>query len=544
MNKRQLSIRSLLGLLLGVMLVISVAMAIHAQVSVGSALAIANRQALAKDLVADILPPPMYIIESQMSAMDLVHGASQRREQNLARLAELRKEFADRARYWHADGDLDSAAKASLLGKQRQAGEAFFAELERDFLPAIRAGDLARAEGSLARLRAIYDEHRAQVDKTVALGIALADEQQQLMQDIRGQLLAVQLVVLVLATLLAILAFYLVSRAVMGRLGGEPAQVIDTLERMTQGDLRMQIAVPLGSEHSMMAALRDLREFLAQLMGAAQAEATDANETSTQLAQAASTVAEAVARQSEGSMSVSAAVEQLSTSVESIAGYSQEVKGAAEISKRHAESGAHIVSLATSEIQELARSAQDTAQAVHALANQAGDIAKLTTIIKDIADQTNLLALNAAIEAARAGEAGRGFAVVSDEVRKLAERVEHATREIFNLTEKVLTGSAHVKAVIERMLAVTQASQARAGEAGQIIREIERDAQHTAQMISEVTQALAEQRTAVQSIAQSLESVTHGAEESSAVARDMSSLAGRVKGLAASLSEVASRFRV
>jgi methyl-accepting chemotaxis protein len=126
-----------------------------------------------KDLVADILPPPEYIIEPYLIAQELYQTiGTEEADAKIEKCRALEKDYNTRHEYW--DGVLPQGEIRSIfLNESYEPATAFFEVLDKQYIPAIQGGDKDTALQLLnGPLKSAYEANRAAIDKVVALANA------------------------------------------------------------------------------------------------------------------------------------------------------------------------------------------------------------------------------------------------------------------------------------------------------------------------------------------------------------------------------------
>ncbi|WP_323969227.1 methyl-accepting chemotaxis protein [Aeromonas veronii] len=513
--------RSLLfGQILGIMVIITlISISFFGLYSVRSA---ADQMGQGKDVVADILPPPLYLIESQLQVYTLLHAKPEEREALLQTLARLQQEFESRNRFWQ-ESSLNEPLRELLLGEQKVQGELFWQLLNDKFVPAIKVGDLAQAGAIAARLHTLYNAHRLGVDATVIRGNEYAAEQ---MAHLANTTRLCYGLLLCAALLGAGLIFWL-GRPTQQRLlaAGKATAAI------AEGELNRPMPEPgLDAIGELIRQIGAMRDQLATLVESLQRSASTLDDRATSLTAMAQRHTDDSQAQVGAAHHIEQAIEQLTHAIEQAGSQLHQVGEQTLQSAERAQEATIAIHTVEQVIGEQVTGVKQVSHTISDLAGLSQQIAGLAGAIHDIAEQTNLLALNAAIEAARAGEQGRGFAVVADEVRSLATRTGSATTEINTIIGKIQDVSLRAASEMDTELARVEQAVTHTMTARQSVARIAQSCEEINQRIAQVDQLMSDETRLIQGIhhqvgemsrlaAEANQSASHAAEEATMVAQ-------------------------
>ena len=357
-----------------------------------------------------------------------------------------------------------------------------------------------------------------------------------------------------IATVIVVIFLFAVGLIAANAVAKPLISIADSTKKLSEGYIREKITATTVTKEiqDIIDAAKVLQQNLVSIVDNIKSTSNDlagsvvdTNELCNSSASGATQISEAVDELSNATNNMAESVQTLADNMSDISEYVDAINDATDALSESSDVMNTISEEAKADIVMVAESANKSVQAVenitehmNELADSIAEITKATELIASISSQTSLLSLNASIEAARAGEAGRGFAVVASEISQLAEQSDSGTKQIDEVTKKVLDLSSKSRTLTEQIASIIKDEQHKVEATQDSFLKLKEEIDHSLSQINSIAEGVKKLDAAKDTATRAVSDLSAISEENAATNEQVNA---SIAGLSANITDISDR---
>jgi len=220
-----------------------------------------NKIIYANELTADILPPPMYLVELMLEVEQLGQADNAADQLLVAAIQTLIADYQTRQQRWLSSDDLDPRLNDYIRDDLTHNTQSLIDLVQNQMLPTVRQRDNRQLGALKVQVRGLFTAHKTHIDTLVEMANSYALSQSERGRSIVSWYQRLFYLLVVLAIVVVVISSLLIARKILATLGGEPTDLMRISHEIANGNADVEIPHPIG-ESSLLAAISRMTDYV------------------------------------------------------------------------------------------------------------------------------------------------------------------------------------------------------------------------------------------------------------------------------------------